>query len=32
VAGTCGGLGCFLGFDTSAIWQADFTAGVIFAF
>jgi hypothetical protein len=32
VVGTCGGLGCILGFDTSAIWQADFTAGVIFAF
>ena len=32
VSGVCGGLGCFLGFDTSVVWQADFTAGVIFGF
>jgi hypothetical protein len=32
VSGVCGGLGCVLGFDTSTVWQADFTAGAIFAF
>lgn len=32
VAGVCGGLGCALGFETWAVWQADFTVGLIFAF
>ena len=32
VAGVCGGLGCALGFETWAVWQADFTVGLIFGF
>jgi hypothetical protein len=31
-AGICGGYGCVLGIDGSLFWQAEATAGVVFAF
>ena len=31
-SGVCGGYGCLIRFRVSPVWQADFTAGVIFAF